>query len=86
MGKRTGHAEVLGLGRFEAALGTRHGLAALVFEALAPHVVLAVARLAAQTRVLAVTTARLTCSTNTLSVTINSRHQFPSPCHQSSNY
>lgn len=55
----TRHAELLGFVCFKAALGARHRLAPLVLEALPPDVVLAVARLAAQTRVLAVLVARL---------------------------
>ena len=54
-----GHGQPLGLLGVESALGTRHGLVLVVLEPFPPHVVIAVARLASQTRVLAVLVARL---------------------------
>lgn len=54
-----GHAQLLRDGRFVIALGAGNRLVLLVLEALALHVVVAVAGLAAQTRILAQAIARL---------------------------
>lgn len=55
----TRHAQILRLRRVIIALRTRYRLVLLVLEALALHVVLAIARLAAQARVLPHLVARL---------------------------
>lgn len=53
----TGHAELLGLLSVKATLGARQLLAVVILDPFPAHMLLAVAGLAAQARVLAVTIA-----------------------------
>lgn len=55
--KLTRHAEVLCFISFESTLGTRDGLSSLVLETLSTNVIFAVARLAPEARILAVSVA-----------------------------